>query len=205
MMRVLHLGLLLAVLGIAGDSPVRWLSGPMPRAPGPLVVGWLQESAELTVDAAGGVAHVTLLEGESPKSSLVPFAGWRFRPAIVNDRPVASRVFVTTIMRPPILDDGPTAGTPPRALAAASGEVPYPVSSPRPQYPPRANADAVVLIELSVGPDGRVLNASPVVSVAGFDEAALTAARTWSFRPAQRDGHPIAAFAYVIFGFRRPL
>jgi protein TonB len=66
-------------------------------------------------------------------------------------------------------------------------------------------ADGVVLVEVLVGPDGRVRAASVTSGSPGFDDVALTAARGWSFRPARRNGRPVAAFAYLVFGFRRPL
>ena len=39
----------------------------------------------------------------------------------------------------------------------------------------------------------------------GFAEAALQAARRWTFRPAQRAGAAVRARPYLYFSFRQPL
>ena len=42
-------------------------------------------------------------------------------------------------------------------------------------------------------------------SAAGFDSAALDAARGGCFRPARYRGESVPAYAYLIFGFRAPV
>jgi protein TonB len=109
------------------------------------------------------------------------------------------------MFRPPSLDDGATASAPLIDLAAPSMEVPFPIRTARPTYPPQAAANAVVLVEVAVDREGRVASASMVSGDPGFKDVALEAARGWTFRPAHRQGQPVLAFAYLIFGFRRPV
>jgi TonB family protein len=109
------------------------------------------------------------------------------------------------MFRPPVLYNAPAPGAAAVPLAAPSNEIPVPTERAAPAYPPLGVADAVVLVEVLVGADGHVHAASVRSGSPGFDDPALTAARGWSFRPAQRDGRPVAAFAYLVFGFRRPL
>ena len=60
-------------------------------------------------------------------------------------------------------------------------------------YPPHANGDAVVLLELTVGVDGAVLNAAVVDGVEPFAEQARQAVLGWRFVPAHRGSTPVAA------------
>jgi TonB family protein len=68
-----------------------------------------------------------------------------------------------------------------------------------------ALADAVEVVQVTVGVTGQVLTATTVKSVAGFDEAALATARQWTFRPARIHGRLEESYAYLVFGFRRPV
>jgi protein TonB len=108
------------------------------------------------------------------------------------------------MFRPPRLDDWPVPGEPPIEFAAPSAEVPVPLTTPRPTYPPAPAADEVVLVESHVEIDGRVTEAKCLSGSSSFCPAALTAAHGWTFLPAQRDGEPVPAFVYIAFGFRRP-
>lgn len=199
--------LTVVLLFAQGDAfaPARRLSGSLPSVPPAAVLGWVEETLELTVDAAGRVAGVTTLRATPGPSMLPPVIGdWLFRPA-ENRRPVASHVLVAAMFRPPSLYDGPVAGPAPADVAAPSSDVPFPTATTRPPYPPLAITDAIVLVEVLVGPDGRVSSAEIVQSAPGFDEVSLTSARGWSFRPARRNGRPAEAYAYLVFGFRRPI
>jgi TonB family protein len=187
-------------------SPAQRLSGTLPSPAPPNSIGWIEEAIELAVDAAGRVTSVTPFQG-AEGSSLVAAAvtDWTFRPALDRGSPVPSRVLVAAIFRPPVLYNEPAPGVAPVTLATPSSDVPVPTEKVAPGYPVRGIADAVVLVEALVGPDGRVHTASVTIGSPGFDDLALTAARGWSFRPARRNGRPVAAFAYLVFGFRRPL
>ena len=44
-----------------------------------------------------------------------------------------------------------------------------------------------------------------VLSSPAFDAAALTAARSWLFADAERNGQAVKARAYLLFGFRQPV
>lgn len=200
--------LLAAVMpaALAGFAPARRLSGPLPAVP-PLAVGWIEERVEVCVDANGRVDAVRLLRATSPDAPVVApaVASWRFRPAVERGRRVASCVLTAALIRPPQLFDGPTLGTPPVDLATPSSQIPFVTAFVRPRYPPLAIGDGIVLVEVLVASDGEVRAANLVAGDPGFEDVSLTAARRWSFRPARRNGQPVDAFVYLIFGFRRPL
>jgi iron complex outermembrane recepter protein len=69
-------------------------------------------------------------------------------------------------------------------------------SQPAPAWPEgrRDSHDVVVPVTITVGEDGRVVEASVESSVSpAFDEAAIAGVKSWTFEPATRDGKPVAS------------
>jgi TonB family protein len=82
------------------------------------------------------------------------------------------------------------------APKVAGGDVPVPkrVRFVAPAYPAEAQAQGrrgIVILELVLDVEGRVESASVVRSVPGFDEAALAAARQWTYEPTRVEGRPV--------------
>jgi TonB family protein len=125
-------------------------------------------------------------------------------PRSIVSEPVASKVLIACVFRPPSLNS-PTLGEPPKDVRPASDDVAGPLNTVTPAYPPMASADGVVVVQVIVGVSGRVVTAATVSSAPGFDEAALAAARQWMFRPARIHGRLEETFAYLVFAFRRPV
>jgi TonB family protein len=187
-------------------SPARRLAGTVPPPAPPNSIGWIIETVELSVDDRGRIDGMRALEGTDGPSLIAPaLTDWTFRPAVERGRSVPTRVLVSAMLRPPTLYNGPTLGSPPVTLAAPASDVPVPIATTQPGYPPLGVADGVVLVEVLVGPDGRIQASSVISGSSGFDDIALAAARAWSFRAAQRNGQPVPAYAYLVFGFRRPV
>jgi TonB family protein len=187
--------------------PARRLSGVAPTLPPPTTVGWIEEIVDVAVDASGAVRDVVLLHGTASSPTFLgpAVATWLFRPATMEKQPVPSHVLVAAVIRPAQLFDGPTLGAKPADFAPAPDDVPYPTAVHRPRYPPLAVGNAMVLVEVLVGVDGRVRDASVVHGAAGFNDEALDTAREWVFRPAHRNGELVAVYAYLAFGFRQPV
>lgn len=101
---------------------------------------------------------------------------------------------------------------PPAAVRAAAtippDTVPVRIAYVPPVYPPNLRLMGVrgrVVISLSVRDDGtvgdaRVVNAEPAGR--GFEEAARDAVKRWRYKPATRDGAPVAADVQVSIEFR---
>jgi TonB family protein len=199
-------------------SPARLRVGSVPQLP-VLAAGGGEVLLELTVGSDGVVTAVTPLRTTPPFADVMVAAvrKWQFSPAEVETDPepgrprsprprqqVASKVLAVGAFRPPALD-GPTLGEEPKDVAQASEEVPFPLTTRLPQYALMARSPGVVLVEVLVGPDGRVVEAVVVRSAPPFDDLATAAARDWTFRPARIRGRPVATRAYIVFGFAEPV
>jgi periplasmic protein TonB len=136
-------------------------------------------------------------------------------PVPTQDAATDSRRMVTPDpgMRPQVVeaprpDAPPPTREPPRAASAAPSQTSAPVAidTPAPRYPPEALRRGVsgeVLLRIEVDADGRP-HAMDIVRSSGsreLDRAALVAARGWRFRPALRDGRPVAATVQVPIQF----
>ena len=104
------------------------------------------------------------------------------------------------------VDAAPSAAAPPVELSASS---PVPIESPGPRYPRgalRRGESGEVLLRIQVDARG-VPSQVDVASSSGsrdLDRAAVAAARRWRFRPAMRDGSPVAGVVNVPIAFTNP-
>ena len=83
------------------------------------------------------------------------------------------------------------------------------IDTPPPEYPLELACDGiggVVELQVTVGPDGAVSGARTRQSSgqAALDAAALEAVRSWRFRPATRNGQPVAVDIAVPMTFNVP-
>lgn len=188
-------------------QPARLSGGDAPALPSELRVGWEEALLEVAVDPSGNLADLTLLRGTLPFVDVMRdvVARWRFEPATADGQPTESSVLVAAVFRPRTLFNNPTLGEPSRQFGEPSEAAPFPTSVVPASYPPMARGDGVVLVEVLVSPNGTVTQAKVIGSAAGFDQAALAAARQWAFRPARRRGARIPTIAYLVFGFRSPV
>jgi TonB family protein len=209
---------LAVVVGISPDTPARFLGGGLPIIPVLSVeVGGGAVLLEVSVDRAGAVTGVKPLRDTATFTDRLTQSvkNWRFAPAETPiaealrkpggpaTRPVDSKVLVAGVFRPPTVM-GPTFGDPIRDVAAASNDIPFPTSIVTPPFPPMVVSPGVVLVEVSVDASGRVTDAKTRIPAAGFDSAALDAARQWTFRAAKPGGVGAQAVAYIVFSFPTP-
>lgn len=92
------------------------------------------------------------------------------------------------------------------SLAAPPGELaPEVLTRVPPVYPAKAKRDRLqgrVLLKVFVDEKGRASEVRVVRSVPDLDNAAIAAVAKWTFRPAKKDGTPIAAWVVVPVEFR---
>lgn len=206
-MILLSIAFALSLVPAAEFKPAKFAGGDAPL-PAPLVLGWEEVLLQVSVSASGAVERIGLLRAAEPLAGALrsAVAGWSFEPARDGNEAVSSEVLVAAVYRPPALFNHPALGSRPVDLAAAPEQVPFPTAMWPASFPPRVRGSGVVVVEALVGAGGDVLDAKVVRSTAsGFNDTALAAARSWQFRPARRDGAPVRAYAYLVFGFREPV
>ena len=196
-------------------TPARYAGGSLPTLPA-LAVGGGEAIIEVTVGLGGTAQAIRPLRSTPPftQSLIDAVTGWRFTPAVEDKlgpdgkpegpKPVAAKVIVASMFRPPTLLT-PTLGEQPANVGAASADVAYPIFMQQPPYPPQALFAGVVMIEVLVDANGRLSEPRVAVSSPAFDRAALDAARVWQFRPASVNGRAAATYAYLVFGFPQPI
>ena len=203
------IGLALAVIGLSARAadyePARMTGGDIPQPP-VNAIGWVEAMIDLELDSSGGVVSSTGLRATPGGLNFVmpSLKNWKFKAANDGEGNVASHVLVAAMMRPAQLFD-PAGGQPAVDLKAPIKELPYPRTYPRPAYPQKVLGNKSVLVEVLIRPDGQVEKATVTTPTSGFDGAALTAAKAWSFSPARYKDNAVRGVAYLIFGFRMPV
>lgn len=197
--------LLTSLLVAAAFEPARYQRGTVGTIPyGTAAAG--VASVDVGVNERGRVTDVKTIQDLEPFTGVLrqSVQGWTFQPARENGRAVGTRVLVAGLFRPAMLlfpAPDSLALPPPDSESA----VPLPTSVEIPPYPPNEVGSVSVLVEVTVSDSGGVAGARIVGDTSGFDDAALSAARSWAFRPASRGGSPVEAQAYLLFVFRQPL
>ena len=95
---------------------------------------------------------------------------------------------------------------PPSAPVRVGGNIKPPTKTRdvRPQYPPiaqSARVQGIVIIEATIGPNGRVQEAKVLRSIPLLDQAALDAVRQWEFTPTLLNGVPVPVIMTVTVQF----
>jgi TonB family protein len=191
-------------LGTGGSHPPRLTTCDVPTSL-PSLHGQCQVALDVGVDPTGSVSGVWCLYGGAPVADRLGEAvsRWAFEPATDGGVQSASRVLVAAVFRPPTLFNvGPC--EPPDSMPAPEG-LPIPVIVVPPAYPVRALGGGTVVVEVEIGPSGDVRSTRVIGEPTGFDGAAEQAAQSWRFLPARRQGHPVPAVAYLVFGFQEPV
>lgn len=105
---------------------------------------------------------------------------------------------VAAVLALGLIGRGARAEEPPRPATPPATSAPPQVVPPRAlgapvTYPEGGQGDARVVLELTIGANGRVLTAKVVEGAEPFAAAALGATSGWTFEPALRNGKPVAA------------
>jgi protein TonB len=95
---------------------------------------------------------------------------------------------------------------PPQAPVRVGGQIkpPNKIKDVRPVYPPiaqSARVSGVVIIEATIGTDGRVKDAKVLRSIPLLDQAALDAVKQWQYSPTLLNGVPVSVIMTVTVNF----
>ncbi len=198
-------GVAVAIAGVAATqgpvTPPRLLTAEMGLAPWGVRSGGIA-AYDVQVDDKGAVASAEMVQDVAPYGDQLRESlwSWRFEPALEGGRPVASRVLVLGLFRPPMLSF-PAPENPRYKSTRAPAEFPWPTSVAVPPYPPNALGNGLVVVEVDVSEAGKVTATRVVSSPTAFDAAATDAVREWSFRPARRGRRDVAARVFMVFSF----
>jgi protein TonB len=104
------------------------------------------------------------------------------------------------------LPAAPPPPPPPSAPVRVGGAIKPPTKThdARPVYPPiaqSARVSGVVIIEATIGADGRVKDAKVLRSIPLLDQAALDAVKQWTFTPTLLNGVPVPVIMTVTVNF----
>jgi protein TonB len=104
------------------------------------------------------------------------------------------------------LPEAPPPPPPPQAPVRVGGSIKQPtkVKDVKPVYPPiaqSARVQGVVIIEATIGPDGRVKDAKVLRSIPLLDQAALDAVKQWVFTPTLLNNVPVSVIMTVTVNF----
>ncbi len=104
------------------------------------------------------------------------------------------------------IPEAPPPPPPPAAPVRVGGNIKPPMKTKdiRPVYPPiaqSARVQGVVIIEATIGPNGRVQDARVLRSIPLLDAAALDAVRQWEFTPTLLNGVPVPVIMTVTVQF----
>jgi TonB family protein len=151
------------------------------------------EKTRLLAEAEALRARVTEARSRPP-------AVHRPRMSAATSPSAAARAFAPPPPPPP----PPPSGN--QAPVRVGGEIKPPVriKNVPPEYPVEALASrtqGMVIVEATIGADGRVTNATVVRSVPLLDRAALAAVQQWLYEPTYVDGRPVPVIMTVTVNF----
>jgi len=187
-------------------EPARLLDGSIPGMT-PFATAGGNVVLSVAVLPDGHVGTIDVLRTTPPYTDALveSVRAWRFSPALDSKRrPIDAHVLVSSVIRPPDLYSQ-TVGTPPKDLRTTDTRVPFPAQSSTPPYPVNAHAGGSVLVESRIDKSGHVVGVTTVKALEPFNVAALDAARSATFRPAEGPDVPPVTYAYQLFVFRAPV
>lgn len=168
---------------------------------------------DVSLDERGSISK-TKVTRDIP--SLTPVAVssvrlWKFSPAVDSGHPVMSQARVAFAFRPPAIFAAQPAFNPvsssENSTPAENGSAYVPpgiVSATYPQYPVNAAMPGAVVVQINIGPSGRIRDVKVVRDLPPFTQLAVSAARKWQFQPATLQGQPIDSTIAVSFVFSAP-
>jgi TonB family protein len=180
---------------------------------------------QLTIDRSIDDPNYWASKPERPfmEASEAAAMRWKFAPPDANTRTAVEVMFgfsnipgpdkgreammdkVRNIPAPEKVFESAAATTDTKVLRVGNGvRAPEKIIDVKPVYPETAraqNVQGVVILELRIGADGSVVDARILRSIPLLDDAALTAARQWQFRPVLLNGVPVEVIMNATINF----
>ena len=166
---------------------------PVPPSPPP-PKGATREQPSVTKSMAPVIAPQQIISESSIQMTTAPVVGFDSAGLVRGDDDLA----------PPAVPAAPVRDQVPLPVGG-NIKRPVKVRDAAPIYPSVARAahvEGLVIVEATIGSDGKVQNARILRSNPLLDAAALDAVRQWEYSPTQLNGTPIAVVMTVIVNFR---
>ena len=154
--------------------------------------------------------HADLKPIENPGPPIEAPTGFAKEPEVIRDPPATGEPGgwigggdIDHVLAPP--PETPKKAAPPETVRVGGTiRQPLKVRNVDPVYPAIAQAAHVqgtVIIEATLSPDGRMMNARILRSVPLLDQAALEAVRQWEYRPTMLNGVPVPVIMTITVTF----
>jgi protein TonB len=178
---------------LANDSP-EWIHAVLPPPPPPPKLRPIDRVEPAPNPDAAPTAAPEGIAPEKPS----PESGWEDAqpgPGVINGIP--DPLAIVAPPPPPPVDQKPL-------RVGSTVRAPQKIRDVQPVYPHLAlisRTQGVVIIEATIGADGRVINARVLRSANLLDNAALEAVRQWEFTPTLLNGVPVPVIMTVTVAF----
>jgi hypothetical protein len=164
---------------------------------------------DVSLDATGAVVGVYALRDLPPLTNSAKSAvqSWQFKPASAGSDPQPSDLLTIFVVPPAV--SFPTyphfPSLPPKAGSISAYVLPGIVSASYAEYPVNSVVSGSVVIQVTVGANGKATAWHTVRALDPCTRFALEAAKKWRFRATALDGQPVASKIAIDFIFRPPL
>ena len=179
---------------LANDLP-EWIPTVLPPPPPPPKLRPIDRVEPVANPDAAPIAAPEGITSEKPRVE----SGWEDAqpgPGVINGIPDPLAIVAPPL--PPPVDEKPL-------RVGGTVRTPQKIRDVQPVYPHLAlisRREGVVIIEATIGADGRVMNASVLRSAHLLDDAALDAVRQWEFTPTLLNGVPVPVIMTVTVAFK---
>ncbi|MGO8788556.1 MAG: energy transducer TonB [Terriglobia bacterium] len=164
---------------------------------------------DILIDETGQIKDIEVRRDLSPSTveAVQTIKQWKFSPATVAGRAVASRITVAFNIRPQVLLAQPSPLPPliPQTDQNRIQQAFQPAEVTRsayPEYPVKAFQPEAVVLEVTVNDTGKALGSRVLLDRPPFTPFAVDAVKNWRFMPAAWEGRPIASKVILAFVFR---
>jgi TonB family protein len=167
---------------------------------------------QVSVDATGNVQEVQVVRDVPPltDAAVTAVKKWQFTAAQLNGNPVAGRLRVNAVFNP--FNPGGVA-IPSKALEVIEATGGGGAGEFRPAkataatyatYPVNTVVSGTVVLDVTVGKDGKVASQKVIHGVAPLATASIEAVKSWQFQAAKYKGTAVASHVAVAFVFPSP-
>jgi TonB family protein len=165
----------------------------------------------VTLDRDGAVRNVQVTHELASISdqAVATVKRWKFAPAMLNGKPVTSRIAVTVVICPIAVHmphlDVPDVSPPADAGGRLAPPTQLPGIAALDYVPSPTSVAGLVVLQTLISPTGALDDAKVVRTKTGFTDAVLQSVKErWKFTPATVDGAPVASNIVIAFAFRSP-